>query len=84
MTAPRKTRYALTYSTLQWVEVFYKDVQVGDIIANHATCTSVVIGPAPAGEWHSPVKRGETRYECGPNFSSKSKSTNSVIVGRPS
>ena len=78
----QKPRYARLFPTLQWVEVFYKDVQVGDLIANQATCTRVTIGPAPAEGWHSPVKRGETRYECGPDFSSKSKNTNSVIVGR--
>lgn len=82
MTAPRKPHYAQIYPAIQWIEVFYRDVQVGDIIANHATCTAVVTGPAPTEDWRSPVKRGETRYECGPGFSSKSRSTNSVIVGR--
>lgn len=75
---------AIRPTGLTWIEVAARDICVGDLIANHATCSAVTVGPAPKNdEWpHRPIKRGETRYSCGPDFSSTGKSTRRVVVGR--
>lgn len=67
-----------------WTEILARDLAVGDLIANHATCTAVTVGPAPADDdWpHRDLHRGEVRYRCGESYGSLGRGTRPVIVGR--
>ena len=74
-----------TARPLSFREIPAREAKVGDLLANQATITSVVMGPktakAYADKWLRPG-RGETTIRCGDSFGWKLKNARLIVVGR--
>lgn len=76
------TRSASDNERYAFMAVAAKHMVVGDLVANHGTCTAVEYGPSKGTNKWDALRRGDVRYRCGASFSCAGDGDRSVIVGK--
>lgn len=66
----------------EWFDVAASTVEEGDLYANGATVTEVVVGPHLDPSPFGNVEPGHVLIRCGEGFASKGTADRRIVVGR--